>query len=218
MLSLWLAACGEQPPQSASDSLPESIAEPDQRAVILFMGDSLTAGYHLDPAVAYPALIQRKLDERGLQGRVVNAGVSGDTSADGRHRIHWLLRQPIDTFVLALGANDALRGLPIAQLKDNLSATLAATQAAHPDALLVVAGMRMPTNLGPEYTEAFEQVFRDLAHDFDALLIPFLLEGVGGQPDLNLSDGIHPNTAGHQLIAQTVWTHLSSALESRLAP
>ncbi len=213
LMFLLVAGCREAPSSSASEVGAEPRrGEADDRPVVLFVGDSLTAGYQLDPADAYPALIQSKIDVVGGSHRVVNAGVSGDTSADGRNRIDWLLRQPVDVFVLALGANDALRGLPIHQLRDNLTTILEATRSRHPEARLVIAGMRMPTNYGETYTRAFEQVFRDVANTFDANLIPFLLEGVGGNPALNLADGIHPNEAGHRVIAETVWHQIAPLL------
>ncbi len=187
-------------------------ADPSQ-PVILFLGDSLTAGYYLDPDDAYPALIQRRLDRKGGHWRAVNAGVSGDTSADGVQRLPWLLRQRVDILVLALGANDALRGQPIDHIRGQLSAIIEQTRAAYPDVRVVLAGMRMPTNYGADYTEAFASLFIDLAETYDAVLIPFLLEGVAGDPDLNLSDGIHPTEAGHRIMADTVWTYLSPLVE-----
>lgn len=215
IMSAMLVSCGESPPDPAREFNSEPEPMEDDRPVILFVGDSLTAGFQLDPSVAYPELIQQKLDAAGLSARVVNAGVSGDTSADGRSRIQWLLRQPVDTLVLALGANDALRGQPTANLQANLSAILEATRERNPDVLLVVAGIRMPTNYGPEYTAALDQVFLNVAQEFGALLIPFLLEGVGGQAHLNLADGIHPNAAGHEIIAALVWDHLKGPLVTR---
>jgi len=209
-----LVACGR--PSGPAD-LPAArprpaAAEPGADRVMLFLGDSLTAGYHLDPADAYPALIQQKLDDAGYVYRVVNAGVSGDTTQDGLQRLDWVLRQPVDIFVLALGANDALRGQPIDHIEGNLDAILSGTRARSPDVQLVLAGMRMPLNYGPAYTRSFERMYRDLARRHDAVLIPFLLDGVAGRPDLNLRDGIHPTEEGQRIIADTVWTYLRPAV------
>lgn len=191
----------------------ESGEDIDARRVILFLGDSLTAGYHLDPAQAFPALIQEKVDAAGLPWRVVNAGVSGDTSTDGLNRVDWLLRQDVDMLVLALGANDALRGQPIEMIEGNLSAIFERARSHNPDMQFVLGGMRMPTNYGEDYTLAFADVFPTVAEAYDAVLIPFLLEGVAGIPELNLGDGIHPTTEGHRIIAKTVWEHVEPVLE-----
>ena len=177
--------------------------------VILFYGDSLTAGYGLnDPTVtAFPALIEAKLEAAGNRTRVVNAGLSGETSSGGLRRIDWVLRQPVAIFVLELGANDGLRGLPLDLLEANLQKIIDRVRAKNPDAHLVLAGMQMPTSMGG-YADDFATVYPRLAAANDATLIPFLLEGVGGVPELNQSDAIHPNAAGHAIIAETVWTYL----------
>ena len=177
--------------------------------VILFYGDSLTAGYGLDdPTVtAFPALIEAKLEAAGNRTRVVNAGLSGETSSGGLRRIDWVLRQPVHVFVLELGANDGLRGLPLDLLEANLQKIIDRVRAKNPDAHLVLAGMQMPTSMGG-YADDFATVYPRLAAANDATLIPFLLEGVGGVPELNQSDAIHPNAAGHAIIAETVWTYL----------
>ena len=177
--------------------------------VILFYGDSLTAGYGLnDPTVtAFPALIEAKLEAAGNRTRVVNAGLSGETSSGGLRRIDWVLRQPVAIFVLELGANDGLRGLPLDLLESNLQKILDRVRAKNPEARLVIAGMQMPTSMGG-YADEFAQVFPRLASANDATLIPFLLEGVGGVAEMNQSDAIHPNAAGHAVVAETVWTFL----------
>lgn len=181
---------------------------------IVFFGDSLTAGYGLaDPATdAYPALIQEKINTAHLDYRVVNAGLSGETSAGGLRRIDWILRQPVDVFVLALGANDGLRGIDPAVTRSNLQHILERVRAKNPQAKLVVAGMQMPREMGGEFTRAFGEVFPEVAEKNDATLVPFLLEGVGGHADLNQADRIHPTAAGHAVIAKTVWTILRPLL------
>lgn len=181
----------------------------DERKTILFYGDSLTAGYGLeDPTItAFPARIQAKIDAAGLPYRVINAGLSGETSAGGIRRINWVLRQPVDVFVLELGANDGLRGLPLDVLRDNLQEILDRVRAKNPDVQLVIAGMRMPQSMG-EYAGQFDALFAPLAEANEAALIPFLLEDVGAVPEMNLPDGIHPNIPGHQRVAETVWNVL----------
>lgn len=171
---------------------------------ILFFGDSITAGYGLSPEDAYPAHVEAALLKKGLNVKVVNAGLSGETSAGGLSRIDWILRQPIDVFVLELGANDGLRGLPLDQTKTNLQAIIDKVKAKNPDVKIVMAGMMVPPNLGKEYTTEFKNIYPDLAKKNKAALIPFLLQGVGGDEKLNIADGIHPNVEGHKILAQTV--------------
>ncbi len=181
-------------------------AEAELRTVVFF-GDSLTAGYGLENpgANSYPALIQMKIDAKELPWRVVNAGLSGETTAGGLRRVDWILRQPVDIFVLALGANDGLRGIPPAVSRQNLEQILSRVRARYPSAVLVLAGMQMPPQMGPEFAGAFGRMFPEVAEKFQARLIPFLLAEVGGLPELNQGDGIHPNPAGHTIVAENVW-------------
>lgn len=178
---------------------------------VLFFGDSLTAGYGLDPSQAYPALVQVKIEQARVDASVHVGAVSGDTSA-GLRRIDWMLRQPVDVFVLALGANDGLRGMDLEATEQNLQAILDRVKASYPEVQLVIAGMKMPPSLGAEYTEQFAAIYPQLAEANDAVLIPFLLEGVGGVVELNLPDRIHPNAKGHKRVAQTVWESLAPLL------
>lgn len=168
---------------------------------ILFFGDSLTAGYGLSPEDAFPALVEKQLTARGKPCKVINSGLSGETSAGGLTRIDWVLRQPVDVFVLELGANDGLRGLPLEQTRANLQAIIDKVKAKFPKAKIVVAGMMVPPNMGPEYSAGFKALFPDLAKKNNAVLIPFLLDGVAGIEKLNLPDGIHPNIDGHKIVA-----------------
>jgi acyl-CoA thioesterase-1 len=180
---------------------------------ILFYGDSLTAGYGLTSSEeAFPALIGKKIQQAGKQGKVVNAGVSGETSAGGLSRIDWVLRQPVDIFILELGANDGLRGLPVEQTKKNLQAIIDKVKAKSPKAKIVIAGMLVPPNMGPEYSEQFKKIFPELAKRNDATLIPFLLQDVAGISKLNQADGIHPNPEGHKIVANNVYKILSPLL------
>lgn len=187
-------------------------ARADDRPVVLFVGTSLTAGYGLPSDEAYPALIQEKIDEEDLSFRVVNAGVSGDTSAGGLRRIDWLLRMPVGVLVLELGANDMLRGLDPAAMRSNLQEIIDRTRKAHPDVEVVVVGMRALRNLGPTFVKDFESAYPDLARENDAVLVPFLLEGVAGDRTLNQADDIHPNTEGQRRLADLVWKHLRPVL------
>lgn len=195
-------------PRAASSA---AAAEPES-PVVLFLGTSLTAGYGLPSDEAFPALVQERIDATALDYRVVNAGVSGDTSAGGLARIDWLLRAPVAVLVLELGANDMLRGQDVAELGRNLQDIVDHTRAAHPGARLVVAGMRAPPNLGSRYVRGFEAVYPALAQRNDAALLPFILEGVAGDPALNQPDGIHPTAAGHRLIAENLWQVLEPVL------
>lgn len=184
----------------------------DARHAILFFGTSLTAGLGLAPEEAYPAVIQEKIDSLGLPYRTVNAGVAGETSAAGLRRIDWLLQQPVDVLVLELGANDALRGQDITMAKANLQAIINRTRAHYPHVRVVVAGMEAPPNLGRRYTREFRRLFTALARENRATLIPFLLDGVAGVPELNQADGIHPTAQGARLVADNVWRVLRPLL------
>ncbi|HAC15639.1 MAG TPA: arylesterase [Bacteroidetes bacterium] len=179
---------------------------------ILFLGDSITAGYGLDETQAFPALIESKIQEKGYKYRVINAGLSGDTSSGGLRRIDWLLRSQIDILVLELGANDGLRGIDLAVTKQNLQKIIDQAKAKNPKLKVVIAGMQVPPNLGDAYTKQFREIFPALAKSNNATLIPFLLEGVAGNSSLNLPDGIHPNVSGHTILANNVWNVLSGIL------
>ena len=208
-LLVW--GCGGGDPAPAASASAAAQDEPGS-PVVLFIGTSLTAGYGLPADEAFPALVQERIDAAGLDYRAVNAGVSGDTSAGGLRRIDWLLRQPVSVLVLELGANDMLRGLDVGALRANLRGILDRTRAVRPDVRFVVAGMRAPPNLGVGYGRRFRAVFSDLAREYDAVLIPFVLQGVAGVARLNQADGIHPTSEGHQLIAATVWESLGPVL------
>ncbi len=171
---------------------------------ILFFGDSLTAGYGLSPEEAFPALVERELNKTSQQVKVTNAGLSGETSAGGLSRIDWILRSQVDIFVLELGANDGLRGLPLDQTRKNLQSIIDKVKAKYPNVKLVLAGMMVPPNLGKEYTNEFKNIYPELAKQNKATLIPFLLEGVAGDEKLNQPDGIHPNVEGHKIVAKTI--------------
>jgi len=180
---------------------------------ILFFGDSLTAGYGLeDSNDAYPAVIQTKIDSLDLDYVVVNSGVSGETTAGGLGRINWVLNQRVDVFVLELGANDGLRGISLNETRENLQAIVDVVRKKFPETTIILAGMQLPPNLGQDYTSEFKSIFDDLAEKNDLELIPFLLKDVGGIPELNLEDGIHPNIEGQKIVANNVWDVLAKIL------
>jgi acyl-CoA thioesterase I len=209
-----VAACGpvEDKARAPASPPPSPVSVLQTSPVVLFLGTSLTAGQGLDPEEAYPALIQKKIDALGLGYRVVNAGVGGDTSADALGRLDWLLRQRVDVLVVETGANDALRGQDPAATRENIRAILDGARAHRPAPRLVLVGMEAPRNLGPDYVRRFHAIYPELARETGAVLVPFLLEGVGGVESLNQADGIHPTAAGHQRMAETVWRALEPVL------
>jgi len=190
------------------------LAGAGETKTLLFFGDSLTAGLGLeDPSVqAFPALIQKKITVAGLPWRVVNAGLSGETSAGGLRRVDWILRQRVEVFVLELGGNDGLRGLAPETTRANLQAIIDRVREKSPATKIVLAGIAAPPNMGADFTRAFAAIFPELAEKNHVVLIPFLLEGVGGRPELNQSDGIHPTAEGHAAVAETVWAVLKPLL------
>lgn len=218
-LSSLLSSCGggqgnEQSGKAHSDSAKTTEKKTDDTAVkkILFFGTSLTAGYGLDVTEAFPALIQHKIDSLKLPYKVVNAGLSGETSAAGKTRIDWLLKQPFDIIVLELGANDGLRGLPLADTKENLQQITDKVKKKYPQVRFVMAGMQIPPSMGAEYAAEFKSIFPALAKKNNMVLVPFLLKGVGGVPQLNQKDGIHPTVAGQKILAENVWAQLKGLL------
>jgi acyl-CoA thioesterase-1 len=201
-------------PAAARPPAPPPAPDPDgppARPKIVALGDSLTAGLGLVESQSYPALLQKKLDQDGYEFEVVNAGVSGDTSAGGLRRLDWALEGDVRILIVALGANDGLRGLSVEQMKENLSAIIRRARAR--GVTVILAGMEAPPNYGPEYTRAFRQAYRDVAQKERVLFIPFLLDNVAGQSHLNQSDAIHPNPQGTAIVAETVWSVLRPMLD-----
>lgn len=174
------------------------------KKTILFYGDSLTAGYGLSKEQAFPAVIDRKLNSNADQYKIINAGLSGETTAGGLNRLDWILKEPVDIFILELGANDGLRGLPLSQTESNLQQIIDKVKEKNPNVEVIIAGMMVPPNLGEDYTENFRSIFPRIAKKNNAALIPFLLQGVAGDENLNLADGIHPNVEGHKIVANNV--------------
>lgn len=190
--------------------------EAAEEKVVLFFGNSLTAGYGLDDlSASFPSLLQDRLDSLGYNYTVVNAGLSGETTASGNNRLEWVLeRQPVDVFVLELGANDGLRGIDPAETRRNLNEMIDKVRSAYPEAKIILAGMMVPPNMGEAYSREFRQIYPELAEEKNVELIPFLLEEVAGEPELNQSDGIHPNAEGNKIVAENVWEVLEDELES----
>ena len=197
-------------PAPVADSVPA--ASLDDRHTILFLGTSLTAGLGLDPDSAYPQLIQRKIDASRLPYQVVNAGVSGETSAGLLRRLDWVLRRPADVIVVETGANDGLRGLPVTATRATIADVLSRIRRERPNAAVALIQMEAPPNLGQEYTSAFHAMFAELAREHGATLLPFLLTGVAGESRLNQGDGVHPNNAGERIVAENVWRALMPLL------
>lgn len=200
------------PPAAPGASLDRAPSNPvpSSAPLVLFLGDSLSAGYGLGAEQAFPALVGERLGQRGVVVRVVNAGVSGDTTAGGLARIDWLLRQKPALVVVELGANDGLRGLPLEESERNLRQIIERSRAA--GARVLLAGMKIPPNYGADYTRDFEAIYPRLARELGVGLIPFLLEGVAAEPDLNQADGIHPTAKGHEIVAETVAGFVETAL------
>lgn len=212
---ILIAACNgnkkTEPTESAKSEHKETVKK--GKKTILFFGNSLTAGYGLDdPSKSFASLTQKRIDSLDLDYKVVNGGVSGETTAGGNSRVDWILKQSVDVFVLELGGNDGLRGIPVSETKKNLQSILDKVKAKYPDAKLVLAGMQMPPSMGKKYTTEFKDVYTDIASANKLTLIPFLLQGVGGEAKLNQQDGIHPSVEGHKIVAETVWKYLKDIL------
>jgi len=219
LLAAAASGCSREPARSVEDRAPAApaptTAAPNEasRPKIVALGDSLTAGHGLLETQSYPALLQDKLNEDGYNWEVVNAGISGDTTAAGLQRLDWTLQEPdVRILILELGANDGLRGLSVSEMRKNLSAIIERAQQKRIAVLL--AGMEAPPNYGPEYAASFRQVYRDLAREYRVTLIPFMLSGVAGIGSLNQSDGIHPNIEGTRIVAETLWTALRPMVDA----
>lgn len=218
-LALFCGATGacnreKEPPaptQTGTPAAPPTSRTDDERPKIVVLGDSLTAGLGLLETQSYPHLLQEKIDRDGFRYEVVNAGVSGDTSAGGLRRLDWALQEDVRILILELGANDGLRGLPVSEMKENLGKIIEAARAKN--AIVILTGMEAPPNYGAEYAASFRGTYRELALKYKVLFVPFLLDKVAGQASLNQADGIHPNPAGAAIVADTVWNVLKPLLD-----
>ncbi|WP_340152877.1 arylesterase [uncultured Marivirga sp.] len=210
---LVLTACGPNNKKSEkkSETLEQKaeVQKEIQKNNIIFFGNSLTAGYGVEAEEAFPGLIQKRLDSLDYDYNIINAGVSGETTASGLSRVEWVVkRQPVEIFVLELGGNDGLRGIKPEETNKNLRAIIDKVRAIHPEIKVLLAGMMVPPNMGQAYAEEFQKVFPKIAEDKEVNLIPFLLKDVGGEADLNQPDGIHPTPEGHKIVAKTIWKYL----------
>ncbi len=194
----------------------ELTAQNNNDRTILFMGNSLTAGFGLDPSEAFPALIEQKIKNAGMNFKVIAAGLSGETTTSGLRRIDWLFKQKVDVLVLELGGNDGLRGITLKLTKQNLQDMIDKARSYNPNIRIVLAGMEVPPNMGDVYTAEFRKMYPELSKKNNVTLIPFLLEGVGDRPELNQRDGIHPTAEGHVIVTETVWKILKPVLQSML--
>ena len=214
---LWmlvLIGCGENPEKKQSESnsgnttVSTNEGMDSDTKTILFYGNSLTAAYGLDPKEGFPNLIQQRLDSLGLDYHVINSGLSGETTSGGLNRLDWVLNQPVDIFVLELGANDGLRGIPLKESMNNLQKMIDMVKEKNPDTKIILAGMQIPPNMGADYTTQFREMYPKLSEANDIYLIPFLLEGVAGIPSLNQEDGIHPTAEAQKIVMENVWETL----------
>ena len=203
--------------KDVSNDVPEIIDQDKKldvrKKTILFFGNSLTAGMGLDPQEAFPALIQDRIDSLGYLYTVINSGLSGETTASGKNRLDWVLKQQVDVFVLELGANDGLRGIPLSETRRNLQDIIDRVKGKNADTVIILAGMMIPPNIGLDYSKEFQSIFPTLADENDVLLIPFILQDVAGNPELNQRDGIHPTIEGQKIVANNVWLVLNEVLQ-----
>lgn len=210
-ITSFLSSCGSKQ-EKKETAATEQAADATTKKTILFFGNSLTAGYGIDPEESFAGRIQIRLDSLKKEYRVINGGLSGETTAGGLSRLDWFLEEEPYLFVLELGGNDGLRGIPLTETKKNLLAIVDKVQGKYPNTKIILAGMQIPPNMGKEYTEEFKAIYPAVAKEKNIELIPFLLEGVAGNPDLNLPDGIHPTPEGHRIVMETLWPFISKAL------
>jgi acyl-CoA thioesterase-1 len=211
LLAAWLTSCSASTEKKQAEEGTQVVTTTANKS-ILFFGNSLTAGYGIDPEESFAGRIQTRLDSLKKEFRVINGGLSGETTAGGLSRLDWFLEEEPYLFVLELGGNDGLRGIALTETKKNLLAIVDKVQAKYPNTKIILAGMQIPPNMGQEYTEEFKAIYPAVAKEKNIELIPFLLEGVAGNPDLNLPDGIHPTAEGHRLVMETLWPYISKAL------
>lgn len=210
---ILLSCTSSKKEENKSEVTEESSQTSKPKKLILFFGNSLTAGYGIELEEAFPGLTAQRIDSLGLDYRVINAGLSGETTASGLSRLEWFLEEEPAIFVLELGANDGLRGITPDETKKNLKGIVQLVKSKYPSTRILLAGMQIPPNMGQEFAGAFLAVFPEVAQEENVTLIPFLLEGVAGDPDLNLPDGIHPTEAGHKIVFETIWPYLEREME-----
>lgn len=209
-----LASCSSpsEKKEAESQETTDQKAPADQQKTILFFGNSLTAGYGIEQDDSFAGLIQERIDSLGLNYRVINGGLSGETTAGGLSRLDWFLEDEPAIFVLELGGNDGLRGILPSESKKNLIGIIDKVRTKYPNTKIILAGMQIPPNMGQDYTDEFKNIYPEIAAEKNVTLIPFLLEGVAGDPDLNLPDGIHPTEAGHKIVMETIWPYIDELI------
>lgn len=215
LIGLTFFSCSEKKEETAKQEViaeKETETKSDQKT-ILFFGNSLTAAYGIDPEDGFAGLTQQRIDSLGLKYRVINGGLSGETTAGGLARLDWFLEDKPDVFVLELGGNDGLRGIALSETKKNLMLIIDKVQEKYPDTKIILAGMQIPPNMGTEYAREFTEIYPAVAEEKDVALIPFLLENVGGIKELNLPDGIHPTEEGHKIVFETIWPFIEKEIE-----
>lgn len=213
LLSVFMFSCSEKKETSVQEQPKEEIVlEKGEEKIILFFGNSLTAGYGIEQDMAFPGLVQNRLDSLGKSYKVINGGLSGETTAGGVGRIDWFLEDEPAIFILELGGNDGLRGIQLSETKKNLELIIEKVRSKYPETKIILAGMQIPPNMGPEYSQEFQAIYPDVAKEKNVTLIPFLLQNVGGIKELNLPDGIHPTEEGHKLVLENVWEYLKDVV------
>ena len=211
--TVFLFSCGGNSAKKTEEqTITSSPSQSDPEKTILFFGNSLTAGYGIDPEDAFAGLVQKRLDSLGKAYKVINGGLSGETTAGGLSRLDWFLEEEPYLFILELGGNDGLRGIQLSETKSNLLSIIDKVKSKYPNTKIILAGMQIPPNMGQEYTDEFKAIYPAVAKEKEVTLIPFLLEGVAGNPELNLPDGIHPTEAGHQIVFETIWPFIENSL------
>ncbi len=215
LLAVLVISCSEQKTETAKEqhTTQEAAKVKSDEKIILFFGNSLTAAYGIDPEDGFAGLTQQRIDSLGLDYKVINGGLSGETTAGGLSRLDWFLEEKPDVFILELGGNDGLRGIELSETKNNLIKIIDKVRSKFPDTKIILAGMQIPPNMGQEYAAQFTSMYPAVAEEKEVTLIPFLLENVGGIPDLNLPDGIHPTEEGHQIVFETIWPFIKNEIE-----
>lgn len=214
IFGLAILSCSEKKAESTqTEVITETAAkQKSDEKIILFFGNSLTAAYGIDPEDGFAGLTQQRIDSLGLDYRVINGGLSGETTAGGLSRLDWFLEEKPDVFILELGGNDGLRGIKLTETKNNLLKIIDKVRSKFPDTRIILAGMQIPPNMGREYAQEFTEMYPAVAAEKEVTLIPFLLENVGGIPELNLPDGIHPTEEGHEIVFETIWPFIKNEI------
>lgn len=214
-LGVAVVSCSEKKAETTQTEVisETTIETKSDQKIILFFGNSLTAAYGIDPEDGFAGLTQQRIDSLGLDYKVINGGLSGETTAGGLSRLDWFLEEKPEVFILELGGNDGLRGIKLTETKNNLLKIIDKVRSKFPETKIILAGMQIPPNMGQEYASEFTAMYPAVAEEKKVILIPFLLENVGGIPELNLPDGIHPTEEGHQIVFETIWPYIKREID-----